>query len=545
MAEYSGSTLTVRMADTRENQPTHYVIGSGPAGVACAKALLAQGVRVAMLDAGVQLEPEKAELVREMAARDPAHWTAHERTAIKSGLVAGVKGIGQKLQFNSDFPYRETDQKIPWRSAGTGLFPSLALGGLSNVWGAAMLPHRDEDIGEWPVKNAELAPHYRAVAGFTEVTAQSDGLDDWFPIYQDRPQGLRPGAQAAALLRNLDRHRDKLRSAGWRFGRSRIAVRAQDSTRGRGCTYCRECMGGCVYGCIYNSAGTVQEMLADKKFSYHGDVIVRRVREQGEMIIVEGVDRQTDAAMAFEGARAYLATGVVPTAQIMLRSQSAYDRPLVLRDSQYFMLPLLTARRTPDVQKEEIFTLSQIFLEICRPQVSDHTVHLQLYTHSDIIGAAVRQSLGPAKFLAPALDGRLIIIQGFLHSRESRTITMTLKRDGENDFLQLEPQPNPATRPAVKRVVGELLKRSRTLGGMVLPPLLQIMEPGRSFHSGGSLPMRTQPGDFECDLMGRPHGWSRLHIVDASVLPSIPATTITYSVMANAHRIGTETAALK
>jgi len=32
--------------------------------------------------------------------------------------------------------------------------------------------------------------------------------------------------------------------------------------------------------------------------------------------------------------------------------------------------------------------------------------------------------------------------------------------------------------------------------------------------------------------------------VDASVLPDVPATQITFSVMANAHRIGWQTAAL-
>lgn len=41
-------------------------------------------------------------------------------------------------------------------------------------------------------------------------------------------------------------------------------------------------------------------------------------------------------------------------------------------------------------------------------------------------------------------------------------------------------------------------------------------------------------------MLGRPHGLSRVHVVDASVLPSIPATTISYLVMANAHRIATE-----
>jgi choline dehydrogenase-like flavoprotein len=32
--------------------------------------------------------------------------------------------------------------------------------------------------------------------------------------------------------------------------------------------------------------------------------------------------------------------------------------------------------------------------------------------------------------------------------------------------------------------------------------------------------------------------------VDASVLPTVPATTITFSVMANAHRIASQTSAM-
>jgi choline dehydrogenase-like flavoprotein len=50
--------------------------------------------------------------------------------------------------------------------------------------------------------------------------------------------------------------------------------------------------------------------------------------------------------------------------------------------------------------------------------------------------------------------------------------------------------------------------------------------------------MRENPGEYETDRLGRPGGWERIHVVDSSVFPSIPATTITMSVMANAHRIG-------
>ena len=41
----------------------------------------------------------------------------------------------------------------------------------------------------------------------------------------------------------------------------------------------------------------------------------------------------------------------------------------------------------------------------------------------------------------------------------------------------------------------------------------------------------------DTDLLGRPKGWNYIHVIDSSVLPSIPATTIGLVSMANAARI--------
>jgi choline dehydrogenase-like flavoprotein len=519
----------------------HCVIGSGPAGVACAKALRARGAEVLMLDAGLELEPDRARLVRQLAGEKSSAWSSRDLAALKGTINANADDIS-KLIFGSDFPYRETETHIPWRGKNIGLRPSLALGGLSNVWGAAMLPHRDADIADWPVKNAELAQHYRAVTKFTGLAAQRDDLDEIFPLHCENPGELKPSRQAKQLLENLNRHRNDLRARGWRFGRARVAIRAAD------CVYCGLCLDGCPYGCIYNSADTVRALRAEKNFAYQRDVIVTSLRENSGKVFIEGFHRVTRAPLAFEADRVYLAAGVIPTAQILLRSQNAYDQPLKLRDSQYFLFPILLARRARDARAESLYTLSQIFIELCDPKISRRSVHLQIYTYSDFIAQAVREKFGPLarplEILARQLEDRLIVVQGFLHSDESAAIEMTLKRNGEKDFLQLDAQPNPASRVVVKKVLRELFRQSRRLGGMPLAPLLQLAEPGRSFHCGGSLPMRAQPENFETDLLGRPRGWSRIHAVDASVLPSVPATTITFSVMANAHRIGWETAKL-
>jgi hypothetical protein len=40
-------------------------------------------------------------------------------------------------------------------------------------------------------------------------------------------------------------------------------------------------------------------------------------------------------------------------------------------------------------------------------------------------------------------------------------------------------------------------------------------------------------------ILGRPNHWLRIHVVDGSVLPSVPATTFALVQMANADRIAT------
>jgi choline dehydrogenase-like flavoprotein len=520
---------------------THCVIGSGPAGVATATALLARGVQVLMLDAGMELEADRAQIVRDLSQKKPAEWPNAEAVRIHGDSKTDLKGLPHKKLFGSDFLYRESTEKIPWRGNDDALRPSLAIGGLSNVWGATMLPLRQEDISDWPIKRSDLDEHYRAITQTTELAARRDDLEEILPIHAANPVALKPSRQAAQVLSSLERHRDALRARGWHFGQSRLAMRTADSSRGIGCVYCGHCMTGCVYGCIYNSSYTIRELKQRENFRYERDVIVTKLRENNGSVSIEGFHRVSGQPLTFEARRVYLGAGVIPTAQIVLRSQDAYDQPLMLRDSQYFLFPIMLMRRVRNVDKEALQTLSQVFLELNNPQIARRCVHLQIYTYSDLIAAAVRRSLGPLKVFSRQLQERLLVVQGYLHSDESASIGMTLKRDGPKDFLQLEPKLNPETAPAIKRLLGELLKQFRALGGFVLPPMLQITHPGRGFHCGASMPMRVQPGKFESDCLGRPSGWSRIHVVDASVLPTVPSTTITFSVMANAHRIASQT----
>jgi hypothetical protein len=219
-----------------------------------------------------------------------------------------------------------------------------------------------------------------------------------------------------------------------------------------------------------------------------------------------------------------------------------YDRSVVVRDSQYFLLPVLRVRDSPGVRAEALHTLAQLFVEITDARISPFTVHLQTYTYNELIEAQVREVLGPLGRMLPTagLISRLLLFQGYLHSAHSGTLTIALSRESGQEVIHVRGQPCRQTRAVLRKLTAKLLAASLDLGVLSLVPLLRVAEPGRGYHSGGSFPMRILPGLGEADAYGRPYGLRRVHAVDATIFPSVPATTITLTVMANAARIAAE-----
>ena len=525
------------MTSAPESIIPHLVIGSGPAGVACADALLQRGARVLLVDAGLALEPERAELVAQMGAQQPEHWSAGQLTAFKAGMAAGAKGIPLKLAYGSDYPYREAEVHLPADYSGVALRPSLGRGGFSAVWGAAMMPYSQQDTADWPVTAADLTRHYAAVARFTGFSGVHDDLEQIFPLHTEPAAALALSRQARLLHDRLTKHREALRAAGIKFGQARVGVKAGAG----GCVYCGLCMYGCPYGYIFNAEQTVRELRQNPNFTYQSDLVITRVEERGNVARAIGYHRISREPLTLSAGRIYLATGVVSTARTVLHSLGRYDRTVRLKDSQYFLFPLVLTRSGGEVRHEALHTLCQMFVEIFDPEITPRSVHLQVYSYSDLIGQGVRQPFGRAAALlewpARILEKRLLIVQGYLHSDHSSQIAVRLKQ-GQPDRLQLVAELNPAVRPTIGRVLRKLRRHGGQLGAWPLSPLLQVAEPGRGFHNGGSFPMRRNPGELETDTLGRLSGWQRIHIVDASVLPDVPATQITFSIMANAHRIG-------
>jgi choline dehydrogenase-like flavoprotein len=186
--------------------------------------------------------------------------------------------------------------------------------------------------------------------------------------------------------------------------------------------------------------------------------------------------------------------------------------------------------------------LAQIFLEMSACIPGGHPAHLQIYTYNDLYQRVMEKRLGSLARISGRLSdsflGRLMVVQGYLHSKDSSAISIRLDRHAVGDELVLEATINPQAKTHVRGISRKLFKCSKYLHTIPLLPFLQIGKPGEGAHVGGTFPMRHTPRELETDILGRLTGMRKIHIVDASVFPSVPSTTITLSVMANAHRIG-------
>ena len=92
----------------------------------------------------------------------------------------------------------------------------------------------------------------------------------------------------------------------------------------------------------------------------------------------------------------------------------------------------------------------------------------------------------------------------------------------------------------LRTVARALVQHAPTLDLWPVLAAVTCSPAAKSYHFGGSFPSATTPSPLGTDRLGRLRPWRNIHLVDASVFPTVPATTFTLTIMANAHRIATE-----
>ena len=518
------------------------MIGSGPAGVACARALVRRGLKPTVLDAGETVDEPRLAAIRRLQKADPLQRASEDLALLTANPTVRAGGIPRKLAFGSDFVYAYGRDAAPTEGPMAGIWPTFARGGYGVAWGGAMLPADDGDMQAWPIRRVDLEAAYRRVLAELPLSAVEDGLAGDFPLFRQDPSPLRLTRQTRELARDLGRVPARTKHRTVVHGQARLAVRAVATGVKDGCRYCGRCLSGCVYGSIYNPADDLDSMIRSGGVEYRPGLVAIAVDEIGRNVQVTMRRLASPERLFARFDRVFVAAGPVNTTRIMLESRRDFDCWIDLKDSQKFVIPLVRLRRAP-LEWPNSNTLAGLFLEAKLHRLPDRWIHIQISSVNDYVLKRFGLDDAAAKwrwFLLMPLVERIMAAWCSLHSDQSDIVRIRLAsaKRGDERLLEIGSIKRAETAEAVRNVAWGMVPVGLRCRTLFVAPLTLVMEPGGGSHTGGSFPMRRQPGSrFETDLLGRPVGYSRVHLVDSSIFPSIPATTIALLIMANADRI--------
>lgn len=475
------------------------VVGSGPAGVSAALALTEAGRTVLMLD----------------GSDDGTH-PAQNDLGPDNGLSPKLRAP-EARRLLSRFAQANAVMGENFLAAG-----SLARGGLSRIWGGFAAEFDAGDLKDWPITHAALAPSYARITTRIGISGSSDDAMSAALGASGALQPPLPLGAASALL--LQRHEQTGKSGGLRLGHARNALLSRPLEGRNACDLRGACLWGCPIGAIYDARQDLNLLRARDTFRLTDGAIVTALAREGDGWRVDTLDGRT-----FRAPRIVLAAGTLASSRLVapllppipdwqLLSNPTLATPLLVRGAR-------TAARMPS------HALAQLAYRLDGEGLMGAVYETRNLPASGFAGQiplprAAAEAL--FRFLSPALLVAVTSFPGHFSRNRLSFDRATWRLTVQGGF---EPALDGAERAARKT----LARGWRALGAHVLPGGRRAM-PGTDAHFAGTLPMGGRNANGT-SVLGEVSGQPGLHVVDGSVLPSLPAKHATFTIMANANRI--------
>ena len=296
------------------------VVGAGAGGGTMARVLAGKGIKVALLEAGPMIDPQK-----DFKTHKWPHDYGH-RAAEPSGKA--YFGTGTAFGFFTTVSGGWQLEGEPYTSApGTSFdwFRSRVVGGRTNHYGRMsfrfseidLKPYSRDGIGwDWPISYEDIAPWYDRAEEYIGVTGTVEGI----PSAPDGKFHDPPRPKVHELL---------MREAGKKLGVPFIANRRAVITRSingrQACHYCGQCGRGCLTESNY-SASQVDIFPAMKtgNVTLFTEAMVREVEVDANGLArgVVYIDKNARTEKRVLGRAVVLSASSCETARLMLNSRS-------------------------------------------------------------------------------------------------------------------------------------------------------------------------------------------------------------------------------
>lgn len=461
------------------------IIGSGPSAWAAAQGVIARGGRPTVVDFGqsIQIAPP----------------------AIRGTSKFAMKGDPEKERI---FAY---PRSLIASTDGNHLPLTSSRGGLSRIWGAGILVRPADELGIDSEVAASFEGAYEILLSLLPSTGANDQTSRRFPL--SRSEGVVPvSSRFKKLIEDLqDKGGDVL------AGYPRLSLNGGSSK----CTRCGLCLAGCPDQLFFSASVAFDALLSNNLC----ELIVGPVTEIAAQ--VNFVEVRTPV-QSFRARRVFLAAGPIGSPALLQRS-GLIPTTVTVQDSAVFYSGLINLNEAQGDEGEFAAAHAAFYSTTSGREDFQITAYESNDSYRERLTEVFRIPRSVTNLLKPVAN-RFNPIIGFLDSSVSGSLELHFR--GGRTWVNRTPNPlaRDAARQSLRRL-GNYLRgsRFRTMPRMVIFPYV-----GSGYHAGASLPL----GGTEVSLESRLRYSERVFVVDASVLPRIPAGSHTFAAMANAYRVG-------
>jgi hypothetical protein len=344
------------------------------------------------------------------------------------------------------------------------------------------------------------------------------------------------------LYRSYNKYHDDFIKRGLYLGRTPLALLTQNHGSRKAYSY-----KNMDYYTDYGHSAwrpwmTVDELKGKSNFSYMAGRLVLTFKEERNSILVKTRNTLTKQTEDFRCHKLILASSAMGTARIVLRSADDFTTRLPLLSNPYTYVPCIVPKMFGGGSEEgkvEFAQLSAFIDQLGNKQnysVASFYAYqsLMLYRIVDQLPFGLRDSRNLLRYLLPGL-----LIMGIQHP-DSPTANkfVSLKKisgTASTDLLNIVYRFTEAEMVEHSRREKQFTKFARQLGTF---PTKRIHSPnGSSIHYAGTLPFSEKERKYALRPDGSLWGHRRVYVADSSGFKYLPGPGLTFSLMANAHKV--------
>lgn len=402
-----------------------------------------------------------------------------------------------------------------WDSAGAG--------GLTSIWGLSAVPFSRRDMRGWPIGPDDLRPHYSAIAARIGISGRADAFGEAVgDAYSSLPPiPVPPVVDALRLSIDARPHGE---SYDFVAGASRLALETRPE-RPNGCIACGECMLGCPRDSMHSSATTITSWAAEGLVTKRVPARALAVDLAARTVAVAGSRGERESLGPFD--RIYIAAGCIGSTEIAMRSLGLHEGPLIVDSAVYTLVIAYLGPSRPWDARRYVALTNLLIAAI--PRAGDGpSAQVQIYPIFDHLWRYYlpRGAWPFARPIGKAMRRRMLLARVFLDDAPSQRYAIHVAGDAPARLTLAHPGTALADIPGLLPDLKRLFNGGRF---RILP--LPITRQRTSSHYAASLPMQRGPVGLDGAIA------PGIHLCDSATFPTAPATSPTFTIMANARRI--------